>query len=162
LYQQLLIICGSYQVNCIQVIQQQIEFTHNYATYVKQQTLQHNSKKQTFMVRDLFHCCTKLSARTSFHVIKLWNGFPVSLSHVMKDERCVDIPKHTIWCGFTPETATQVTHLQKMGWITDLNASTVKLITLNLEIFELFSLSDTFKLNYSASTFYADFKYVNF
>ena len=80
----------------------------------------------------------------------------------MKDERCVDIPKHTIWCGFTPETATQVTHLQKMGWITDLNASTVKLITLNLEIFELFSLSDTFKLNYSASTFYADFKYVNF
>jgi hypothetical protein len=34
--------------------------------------------------------------------------------------------------------------------------------TMNLEIFELLTLSDTFKLNYSAITFYADFKYVNF
>lgn len=130
--------------------------------YAKQQILQQNSEKQTFIVRDLFHCCTKLSDRTSLHVIKLWNGFPVSLSHVMKEERCVDIPKHTIWCGFTPETAAQVTQLQKMGWITDLNAETVKSNTLNLEIFDLLTLSDTFKLNYSAITFYADFKYVNF
>lgn len=149
-------------MNCIQVIQKQIQFTHNYATYAKQQILQQNSEKQTFIVRDLFHCCTKLSARTSFHVIKLWNGFPVSLSHVTKDERCVDIPTHIIWCGFTPATAKQVIHLQKMGWIIDWNATTVTLNTPNLEIFEQLTLSHAFNLNYRAITFYADFKYVNF
>lgn len=33
----------------------------------------------------------------SFHVIKLWNGLPVVLFHVIKVDRCVDTPRDLMW-----------------------------------------------------------------
>lgn len=41
----------------------------------------------TFMIQLEFHFFTNESARISFHVTKLWNVWPVTLSHVINVER---------------------------------------------------------------------------
>jgi len=109
-------------VNFISVADEQIQNTQSRVMYARHKDSAKFSKtsKQTFIVRESFHCCTKPSARTSLHVTKLWNGFPVSLCQVTKDERCADIPIHAIWCGLTPATITHITHLQKNNQTTDL------------------------------------------
>lgn len=50
----------------------------------------------TFIVSELFHFLTKESALRSFHVIRLWNGSPVFLSHVIKVDLWVEIPNADI------------------------------------------------------------------
>lgn len=57
-------------------------------------------EKFTLMVKLLFQSLTNSSARRSFHVIKLWNVFPVFRSHVIKVLRCVDIPIQDIFSDF--------------------------------------------------------------
>ena len=46
----------------------------------------------TFMLKLLFHSFTKVSARRSFHVMRLWKGLPVDFFHVVKVDRWVLIP----------------------------------------------------------------------
>lgn len=58
----------------------------------------------TFMVKDWFHDLTKPSARISFHVIKLWNSFPVVLFHVTNVALSVLIPIQVISLKAIPES----------------------------------------------------------